>query len=37
MLRNKGLLAWRRWPAEPWLGTPKSKDRVAESLRLSEP
>lgn len=37
LLRNKGLIAWKRWPAGSWLGTPKAKDRVAETLRLSEP
>jgi uncharacterized protein (TIGR02453 family) len=37
LLRFKGLVAWREWPAGPWLGTRKAKDRVVEFLRLAEP
>lgn len=37
LLRNKGLIAWRDWPPEAWLGTRKAKDRVVEFLRLSKP
>jgi uncharacterized protein (TIGR02453 family) len=37
LLRYKGLVAWREWPAGAWLGTPRSKDRVVEFLRLANP
>jgi uncharacterized protein (TIGR02453 family) len=36
-LRYKGLTAWREWPAGPWLGTKKAKDRVVEFLERSKP
>jgi uncharacterized protein (TIGR02453 family) len=37
LLRYKGLITWREWPAAAWLGTRKAKDRVVEFLRLSKP
>jgi uncharacterized protein (TIGR02453 family) len=37
LLRYKGLVTWREWPAGAWLGTKKAKDRVAEFFRLSRP
>jgi uncharacterized protein (TIGR02453 family) len=37
LLRHKGVVTWREWPAGAWLGTPKAKDRVVEFLRLSRP
>ena len=37
LLRYKGLITWREWPAGAWLGTKKAKDRVAEFFRLSRP
>ena len=37
LLRYKGLIAWREWPAGAWLGTRRAKDRVVEFLRLSKP
>ena len=37
LLRYKGLVAWRDWPAGPWLGTRRAKDRVVEFLRDSKP
>jgi uncharacterized protein (TIGR02453 family) len=37
LLRYKGLITWREWPAGAWLGTRRAKDRVAEFFRLSEP
>ena len=37
LLRYKGLVAWREWPAGAWLGTARAKDRVVEFLRRSEP
>ncbi len=36
LLRFKGLVAWRDWPAGAWLGTRRAKDRVVEFLRASE-
>jgi uncharacterized protein (TIGR02453 family) len=36
-LRYKGLIAWREWPAGPWLGTKKAKDRIVEFLERSKP
>jgi uncharacterized protein (TIGR02453 family) len=37
LLRFKGLVAWREWPAGAWLGTKRAKDRVVEFFRLSKP
>ena len=37
LLRCKGLICWRQWPVEPWLGTPKAKDRVVGFLRTAAP
>jgi uncharacterized protein (TIGR02453 family) len=37
LLRYKGLIAWKEWPAGAWLGTRRAKDRVVEFLRLSKP
>jgi len=37
LLRYKGLIAWRDWPAGPWLGTRRAKDRVVQFLELSKP
>jgi uncharacterized protein (TIGR02453 family) len=37
LLRQKGLIAWRDWPPEAWLGTRRAKDRVVEFLRYSKP
>jgi uncharacterized protein (TIGR02453 family) len=37
LLRHKGLIAWREWPPEAWLGTRRAKDRVVEFLRRSKP
>lgn len=37
LLRYKGLISWREWPAGAWLGTKKAKERVAEFFRLSRP
>jgi len=37
LLRNKDLIAWQRWPVEPWLETPAAKDRVAEFFRAARP
>jgi uncharacterized protein (TIGR02453 family) len=37
LLRFKGLIMWREWPAGPWLGTRRAKDRVVEFFRQSTP
>jgi uncharacterized protein (TIGR02453 family) len=37
LLRYKGLITWREWPAAAWLGSRRVKDRVVEFLRLSKP
>lgn len=37
LLRYKGIATWRGWPAGPWLGTKRAKDRVSEFLERSEP
>ncbi len=37
LLRNKGLVTWKAWPAGAWLGTRRAKDRIEGFLRLSEP
>jgi uncharacterized protein (TIGR02453 family) len=37
LLRYKGLVTWKDWPAGAWLGTTRAKDRVVEFLRLSKP
>jgi len=37
LLRHKGLITWRQWPAGAWLGTPAAKTRVVDFLRASGP
>jgi len=37
LLRFKGIVAWREWPAGAWLGTKKAKDRVVNVFRAAEP
>jgi uncharacterized protein (TIGR02453 family) len=37
LLRFKGLIAWRQWPAGPWLSTPRARDRVIEFLTQAAP
>jgi len=37
LLRYKGLITWREWPAAAWLGTRRAKDRVIEFFRHSKP
>jgi uncharacterized protein (TIGR02453 family) len=37
VLRYKGLITWREWPAGAWLGTRRAKDRVADFFRQSKP
>jgi uncharacterized protein (DUF2461 family) len=37
LLRHKGLIAWRDWPAGAWLGTAKAKARVVDFLRTAAP
>jgi uncharacterized protein (TIGR02453 family) len=37
LLRYKGLITWKEWPAGAWLGTRRAKDRVVEFFRRSKP
>jgi uncharacterized protein (TIGR02453 family) len=37
LLRHKGLVAWKEWPAEPWLGTPAAKKVIADFLIAAAP
>jgi uncharacterized protein (TIGR02453 family) len=37
LLRMKGLVTWKQWPVEPWLGTATAKDKVVAVLRASMP
>ncbi len=37
LLRFKGIVTWRAWPAGAWLGTARAKERVVELFRLSVP
>jgi uncharacterized protein (TIGR02453 family) len=37
LLRYKGLVAWREWPAAPWLATAAAKKRVVEFFEASRP
>jgi uncharacterized protein (TIGR02453 family) len=37
LLRHKGLVAWKEWPAAAWLGTAAAKKRVVDFLRTTRP
>jgi uncharacterized protein (TIGR02453 family) len=37
LLRYKGVIAWKRWPVEPWLASAAAKDRVLELLATTAP
>lgn len=37
LLRNKGLIAWREWPAGAWLGRATAKARVVDFFSASGP
>ena len=37
LLRYKGLIAWKEWPAGAWLGKKTAKDRVVEFFRATRP
>lgn len=37
LLRYKGLVAWREWPAGAWLGTRRAKDRLVDFFQKSKP
>ncbi len=37
LLRYKGLITWKEWPAGAWLGTRKARTRVVEFLEASKP
>lgn len=33
LLRHKRLIYFKRWPVEPWIATPRARDRVAQAWR----
>jgi uncharacterized protein (TIGR02453 family) len=33
LLRHKYLIYWKRWPVEPWIATPRARDKVAQVWR----
>lgn len=37
LLRHKGLIAWREWPVEPWLGTAAARKHVVAFLLAARP
>lgn len=37
LLRCKGLIAWKSWPVEPWLGTARAKQRIVQFYEQSKP
>jgi uncharacterized protein (TIGR02453 family) len=37
LLRHKGLIAWREWPVESWLGTAAAKKVIADFLIAARP
>ncbi|HUJ67788.1 MAG TPA: DUF2461 domain-containing protein [Acidimicrobiales bacterium] len=37
LLRNKGLIASKRWPVAAWLGTASARTRIVEVLRATQP
>jgi uncharacterized protein (DUF2461 family) len=37
LLRYKGVVTWKEWPVEPWLGTAAAKQHLAGFLAASQP
>ena len=37
LLKHKRLVYWKRWPVEPWIATPRARDRVAQAWRDGAP
>jgi uncharacterized protein (TIGR02453 family) len=37
LLRQKGLIAWKHWPAGSWLGSAQAKKRVVDLLHAAQP
>ena len=37
LLKHKGIVMSRSWPAGPWLSTRKAKDRVVACLQAARP
>lgn len=37
LLRHKGLISWKQWPAAEWLGTKEAKTRIVDFLHVSAP
>ena len=36
LLRHKRLIYWKRWAVEPWIATPKARERVVKAWRDGE-
>jgi uncharacterized protein (TIGR02453 family) len=37
LLRHKGLIAWKEWPVQPWLGTGAARQHIADFLIAARP
>jgi uncharacterized protein (DUF2461 family) len=37
LLRQKGLVVWKHWPAGAWLGSAQAKKRVVDLLHSAQP
>ncbi len=37
LLRHKGLIAWKEWPVEPWLGSAEARKHIAGFLAAARP
>jgi len=37
LLRNKGVIAWKEWPAGAWLGMAAAKQRIVDLFRAARP
>ena len=37
LLRCKGLVAWKQWDVQPWLGTAAAKRRITEFMAAASP
>jgi uncharacterized protein (TIGR02453 family) len=37
LLRHKGLVAWKEWPVEPWLGTATAREHITGFLTATRP
>ncbi len=37
LLRQKGLIVWKQWPAAAWLGTAQAKQRIVDVFTAAKP